>query len=265
MHWVFASVFRKWCQTDSSAAIRWLDEQIAAGNLERRALAGSDDRLHLFELVAIPVIAKLDMEAAVARFAGLSEWQRGAIISTPKIHSLEDAFTWIEISRRSGRIDEHHGSTQAASSEVFRLGGYPEISRLIERVGATREERNWITGQAIRIGITNHSPPKPATYQEARGWIDQLAPEDRHSRAGVALACFLNHSKFEDLAEIALRERDLPGGEVMFYHFLRDSAARAPEMLGKLAETLKDPDQRREITDALPRERPSNIDPFASP
>lgn len=265
MPWVLAKVFRKWCEIDAAAAIRWLDHQIAEGYFDSRELARDDERLHLFELVAIPLIAKHDMEAAAARFSGLSEGQRGDVISDRRIHSSEDALSWIEITRRSGKIDEHRSSTEFISSEMFRLGGYPEVSRLIERIAATREERNWITQQALRIGISNYHPPKPATYLETKEWIDQMAPEDRHSLAGAALACFQNHSKFEELAEIALMERELPGGEVMFYHFLRDSTERAPEMVGKLAETLKDPTQRREIMEALPDKPSSTIDPFADP
>ncbi|MBK1882263.1 hypothetical protein JIN85_07545 [Luteolibacter pohnpeiensis] len=72
-----SKAFNEWVNEDQAAAIRWLDQKIAGGQLEEKSAYNSDGRVRLESLLFSQLVAS-DPSAAMARLKNLS---RGAKIT----------------------------------------------------------------------------------------------------------------------------------------------------------------------------------------
>jgi hypothetical protein len=246
--WAFPDAFRKWVEKDPAASVAWLDQRIATGDFASGVSGGSDPMRGQFEGVLIGNLLALDPAAATRRIEGLPEAERVRVIQGGDFANLpEEAHAAFADLVRKCLPDERAGRSLAIPATVMvHQGGYARVTRYLEEIAATPEERAVIAGQVAPMGLRGPSSGGRVTTEGVaamRGWLGDVAPDEADRLAGRVLGSL---REVEPGARLEMLEGLLAGGgDDLVVGFVEggDHASNLDEVR-KLAESIEDPVKR---------------------
>jgi hypothetical protein len=245
---------------DPSKAVKWLDQQIAAGNLESRSLDGRNPLRAQFEGALVCSLISSDAQAVSARLAALPEEQRTEVMRHHLMGNLkeEDQKAFAEIVR--AQLPEESGLqtiSQVAARSVTR-GGYPEVSAYLDRIEASPAERRSTAEQAANSKIQELSRKRGLSHEDLdsmRSWVETQAPGTADATTGKVLGFSDRNGgklSFSQAAELALEYHERSGNDEVLASFLSVRGGRDhQDEIRVLAEKISDEKRREEILKQL--------------
>ena len=186
--WRLASSFSQWLAKDPQSAMKWLDEQIAAGHLEPKDLDGRDSPREALERTVIQHLMKTDPRAVAARMSKMDEADRDRILRSlrwqvtrrnkeniPQLIALVEEFASED--RREDLITDIIGDGGLGFQEGLDLLNGVELSD--ESIREVR--RNLLTSEMTRA-------EKPEEITAALDLARAADPEADLRRAGYQIA-----------------------------------------------------------------------------
>jgi hypothetical protein len=203
---------------DAAVAMAWMDNQVAVGTFESKALDGSDQKRQPFESALIQHCLKHDMEQASKRLKDMAPALRLQVL---------------------GR-----GSHMMAFD-----GGCERMSKLFQAIEASPTERREVTKEIVgyQLSVTAWDGDGAATVvQTMRTWMQQEAPGEAEKMTGKALGLF-GQQKFDDAARLALQYQQSSGNDTALIGFLESGGFKNREAALVLTEKIHDAATRERV------------------
>ncbi len=207
---------------DAAAAMAWMDNQVAAGTFESKALDGSDGKRQPFESALIQHCLKHDMEMASERLKDMSPALRLQVL---------------------GR-----GSHLMAFD-----GGCERMSRLFQAIDTSPAERSAITKEIVgyQLSVTTWDGDGAATVvQTMRKWMQQEAPEEAERMTGKALGLF-GQQNFDEAASLALQYQQSSDSDTALIGFLEFAGSKNRDAALALTEKIHDAATRERVRNQI--------------
>lgn len=236
-------------------ATAWLDQQIAAGKFESKALDGKSPTLLQFEGTLIKSLFTSDPEAAGKRLGALPEGQRVETLQRLQLFrfnqvKLEDQKAFAKLVRDQLPENQQGNVLAQLAATTVQQGGYPAVDAFLNRIEATPTERGTTAETTAGIKLRNLAMEKNNLTSEdidsMRGWVDSQAPGTADSTTGKALANATQGEalKFEDAAALALQYYESTSNDDVLVSFLGSVQARqhkeyARSLAGKIADETR--------------------------
>lgn len=255
LSWQLGDALSKWAKKEPGRAAAWLDQQIAAGNLDSKTLDGKNQTRIQFEGRLISILLDSDFGSAARRLAELPEDQRAEALQSTGGGEIkeENQKAYADLVRTQIPENERNGIISRFAANLVSKG-YPEVTAYLDRISASPEERKESVEQAVVSNIQRSSRQKTITSEDIdsmRTWAESQSPGSADAMTGKALARSYRRngkSSFADAAALAVKYHDSSGNDEVLVNFLGGWEARDhKEESTKLAEKISDPKRREEI------------------
>ena len=257
--WSVPMALGKWAEKEPAAAAAWLDQQIAAGKFESKALDGKNQERLRFEGVLVTQLLKTDTAAASARVAGLPEDQREEFFQQGFFFQVtpESESSYTKLVRDSLPAGKVGGVLANTAGNLAQQGGYERVDGFITKAKATDEEKKAIVAQVMERKLSSHGESKITAEEldKARKWGLTQSPGVVDKATGEALANSLwRGGDFKTASDLALKYHAESGNDEVLATFLKSSQVRrtSVDQALPLIDQIKDPALREEIR-ALPQ------------
>lgn len=248
--WQLARAITGWAKANPDAATAWLDQQIAAGNLESTKLDGRSPTRLRFETALVEALIGQDPDAAKARVLALPEDQRQQLLGQLPIGQVGPK-QYVELVRGSlsNPLDVSSAIANAASS-LRHQGGLERVGRFLDESGATPAERAVVVEQAATT--VSQQAVKREDVERMREWVINEAPGSENRLAGKMLANAVENSRTTGFSAAAAMVADFhqsTGSDDVLVGFLseRNIAPSNWQEARQLAEKISNPQQREAI------------------
>ena len=247
--WILASGFRDWCEKDPLPAIEWLDQRIAEGLFDSKALDGRCPSRLRFEASLIGNLVHSDPAAAATRLANIPESQRSGVFSQGMFLNIKPGKgRAIADLIRNGLPEELGLATLAnAFGPLARHQGLAKAGELLGEIRPSDRERAEVVREAVKHALQGNPASGPG-IGEIRNWIVAQAPRDAERLSGQMLAEMVQTRGFAEMAALALEYRDHSGSDDALVAFLERAPDTSRFEIMELAEQIRDPDKRYEVT-----------------
>lgn len=259
--WQMSSALRELAHKDPTAAVAWLDRQIAEGKLESKSLDDKNDALIRYESALMGVLLKSDPTAAAARVKALPEDQREELFQQGALHDLakKDEAAYATLVRESLPAEKAGGILANTAQALAMNDGYDRVDDFITSTHASDAEKKTIVMAVMKSKSLHNAEVKlnEETFDKARAWAATQAPASVDQATGEVLAIALRTSKdFGNVSELVLKYNGSAGNDDVLTAFLRSQYTQhgSTDMTGKLIDKIKDPTLREEIRN-LPQYR----------
>ncbi|MFT3990209.1 MAG: hypothetical protein QM680_02250 [Luteolibacter sp.] len=259
MQWYLTSSLGRWADKDLPSAMRWFDEQMAAGTFDSKALNGKSRSLVRFASVIISQLTKNDPQAAIERALQISPEERdnlfqsvfqGSAGTFPE--SYDGNFAKV-VHATLGKEESGKAFASYISMMERRDKDYGRIDQFIANANATPEDKAAIVQQVINSGT--HSGMSESfdreSFDSARTWAARHSPDSVDRATGEALANTLwRNQSFEKISAVALDYQQSTGSDDVLAAFLESSSVRYSknrEPAKSLISRIKDPAVRERI------------------
>jgi hypothetical protein len=222
MNQMLGRAFHYLLAQDAAAAIAWMDNHVAAGTFESKALDGSDGKRQPFESALIQHCLNHDMVMASKRLKDMSPALRLQVL---------------------GR-----GSHLMAFD-----GGCDRMSRLFQAIEASPAERSAITTEVVgyQLSVTTWDGDGAATVvQTMRAWMQHEAPEKAERMSGQALGLF-GQQNFDEAASLALQYQQSNGSDTALVGFLEFAGSKNRDAAMTLTEKIHDAATRERVRNQI--------------
>ena len=256
--WMLSSALGEWSKKEPSLAAAWLDEQVAAGKLETKSLDGKNRVRSQFEGALINALLASDPDAASRRLGALPENQRADALRyqfSPVEEAGQAALAKIirEQLPQKEQIDIlANPAIQLAQKD------YASVTRYLDRIAATPEERKGIAGKTAGQKISMLSYNQKIGREDIegmRGWLATQAPESTDRITGEALGSISPRGKknsFEDTAALAVEFHESSGNDDVMVGFLGSHTALSNRQAARdLAGKISDEKRRADVLKRL--------------
>ena len=255
-----SAVLKQWADRDLTAAMAWLDRQIANGSLNGTSLDGRNDLWLRFEGAVIEPLLTVNLAEAGRRLGGMPEDFRREVLQQMSFGGLteEARLGYAELVRAWVPEAERAGSFAQMAAELVVDGGFSEVSGFLNEVNASAAERAAAVRDAANLHLEQISQQQKVTAAEVdgmRAWLELEAPELRDRITGRALAEAvqgLGKMGFEEASGLVLEYQARTGKDDVLAAFLEGFAARSNgEVAMHLVEKIRDAALRAELLEAL--------------
>ena len=255
-----AAALGEWARKDATAAAAWLDQRIAAGDLESRSLEGKSAARMDFEAALLETLLVSDRDAARQRIASLPEDHRRETLERIAFNELppEGQLGYASVARESVPVDEFGGVIAHLTSSVMAHGGFQEAGSLLDRIQASPAERGIAARQAAfdHLGaIATERPISREDLEPLGQWLARQAPGQapRVTAEAIAEAAAVggefNVSEAAGLVDSLHQES---GDDALIEAFLRRLAARSiSDGTQHLLDRISDPVRRAELLEEI--------------
>jgi predicted kinase len=259
LSWRLADALGRWAKKDPGKATAWLDQEIAAGNFDSKALDGKNQARVQFEGRLISILLAADLEGAGRRLAGLPEDQRAEALqsASPGEIKEENQKAYADLVRSQVPENERNQVISRLASNLVSKG-YPEVTACLDRIAASPEERKAAVEQAATSKIQQSGYQKTVTSEDIdamREWAESQSPGSADATTGKALARTNQGNgkfKFEDASALAVKYHEASGNDEVLVNFLGGWEARQhKEEATRLAEKISDVKSREKILNNL--------------
>lgn len=260
MSWQLANALRGWAKKDQSAAIAWLDKEIAAGTFDSKSLDGKSRPRMAFEGGLIASLLGTDQQAAAARIAALPADQRKDVFQSFGFRQMKPdeyaAFAELARSQLPGNDSMEVLGKQASS--IAMMGDYGKVEGFMDRISATPEERIRSSEDAARSSITGKAYQSKITglqVDSMREWLGTQAPESVDKVTGEALGEALSYGgemKFPEASGLVLKYHAESGSDDLLTGFLDKAHVwQNQEGARGIAEKISDPEKRKKALERI--------------
>ncbi|NJM38724.1 MAG: hypothetical protein HC845_13130 [Akkermansiaceae bacterium] len=258
--WQLSEALGEWARTDLKAATAWFDKEIATGKFESKSLNGQSEARLEFEAALLGKLLSSDAKAASARIEAIPKDLRATAMQQMDLTEMSPAGQqeYVKLIRELLPEDERMDSFTHVLSEIFEEANYQQIGSFLDNVKATPEEREVAAKDTATLHIENISPERPITrsdIEEMRTWLKQQTPNHMDHITGQALAEAMQDNDefdFPKASALALEVHKSTGNDNVLIGFLSDfSDAAYLEQAIALAESIKDPNRRKEVLENL--------------
>jgi hypothetical protein len=258
--WQLSGALAAWAKIDRAAASAWFDRQIASGLFESKSLDGQSQARMEFEAALVGELLGSDINAAGQRIAALPEDQRREALEQIPFSELSPAAqkAYAELVRSLVPSDERAGSFTHVISDLVSEGGFSDVDRFLDDIGATPEERAVSAREAANTNLEEIASERPVTSEDVdkmRDWLKEQAPGTVDKVTGEAIADAAQDGgefDFEDASKLALKYHRSSGNDEVLIAFLESFAARSNlEEALPLVDKISNPARRDEILKRL--------------
>jgi hypothetical protein len=256
--WARLNALNGWMAKDSTKAVTWFDQQIAAGRFDSKSLDGKNRGRNRFEQAVIKVLLGTDPDAASRRLGAIAPDQRVEILGGgyPSLEIKEgDELAFATLVR--GQVLEKD-QTDVLAKQVSRLvtdDGYAKATGFLDRIAATPIERLACARQAAEIRIESISHNRKITREDLdsmREWTKTQAPNSTDNITGKAIGVALRYGRgtldFAAASELVFHYHAASGNDDVITAFLSsDAYPDHKEQALALAAQITDPKRREEI------------------
>lgn len=252
-----AFVFRQWIEQNPSAALVWLDQQVADGKLDAKSLDKPHPLRVSFERDILYQLVKTDPAAAATRLDSLPESERLLAIPLSYLTGTLD----YEQARQAVELIRSHLPQNEQFYRIRMIAGskanedLSKAAGFIDSIKPTPGERSAL---AQNLGFKFYGEkPDVKALDELRRTAASVAPQEVDAATGQALGVSLENGtglNFTEAAALALHYREAGAGDALLVHFINNSHKlndndKAAARL--LAEKVSDPQQRATLLDRL--------------
>ncbi len=238
-----AVAIKGWARKDPTSARAWFDGQVAAGTFIGKELKeGSSSRWN-FETQLLTALIDSDPAAAIRLVPELGRSEKARGLGDVAIEEVKAANFATVIRGTLDRPKDRALAFASAASPLATRRGYGSVTRFMEEIVATQEEREAI---ALRV-VENKRFLTSEDIGEMRSWAGRWVPESVDSLTGNALSRTVPLEPgragmgFEEAAEIAVSYgSDRTIAAFLYSHAARNHRERARE----IAETISDEELR---------------------
>lgn len=133
--WRLGLTFQNWAARDPATAAAWIDQRVADGSLEARALDGVNHARLNFE--AAVLVARIGQPAADQRLAQLPEEQREQALARLNEHQIRPGTEadYVEIIRRQLEPARQTQAITRIARVVMKRGGLAAANELLDQAG----------------------------------------------------------------------------------------------------------------------------------
>lgn len=133
--WRLGLTFQNWAARDPATAAAWIDQRVADGSLEARALDGVNHARLNFE--AAVLVARIGQPAADQRLAQLPEEQREQALARLTEHQIRPGTEadYVEIIRRQLEPARQTQAITRIARVVMKRGGLAAANELLDQAG----------------------------------------------------------------------------------------------------------------------------------
>lgn len=245
---------------DPAKATAWLDQQIAAGNLDSKSLDGKSGSRNRLEEMLVIVLIGSDLDAAGRRLAALPGDQRSEILSNWSVGQIkkDDQPAFAKLVR-----DQVPGKDQGKTlgwfaTRVAQKDGYPKVTEFLDSIQATPFERTTCVEQAAEYRTREMSYQGRVTREEfdaMREWVTAEAPGSTATITGKVLGnacCGNGKMDFAETSALAVEYNKVAGNDDVLTSFLESNGAwNSKEKARVLAGSILDAKRRAEILEKL--------------
>lgn len=257
--WQLGLAFREWAKKDADQAIRWFDQQIAAGKFASKSLDGRSQARIQFEAMLMGDLLAADPAAAARRLAAMPEDQRAEVMRNGSPSALKEAdqLTFAKLVRENVPANEQAQLFSKQASQLAKGGGYDQVTAYLERIAATPAERTACVEQAASSLLirSNDKPATTADFEALRAWVGSQAPDATERVTGRLLGeATQGNGKmaFSEAGALAVQYSQAGGTDEVLGAFLDSRAAREnKEQARVLAEKITDEKRRTAILKSL--------------
>jgi len=258
--WQLPGALAAWAKIDRAAASNWFDRQIESGLFDSKSLDGQSQPRMEFEGALVGELLGSDINAAGQRIAALPEEQRREALEQISFSELSPAAqkAYADLVRSLVPQDERAGSFTYVISDLVSEGGFSDVDRFLDDIGATSEERAVSAREAANTNLEEIASDRPLTSEDVdkvRDWLKQQAPGTEDRVTGEALADAAQEGGdfgFEEASKLALKYHRSSGNDDVLIAFLESFAARSNlEEALPLVDKISDPARRDEILKQL--------------
>jgi len=254
---VRSTAFKSFHQSDPAASMRWLDDQIAAGSFEAKALNGMNQVRIEFETLLVQKQFADDPAASETRIAVMSaEDARETLRRSATAIKPEQQAAFAEMVR--GQLPEVEQLEIFARLSAERCEDLPSVSEYLNRISATPVERLACVKHTAQYRFEQLSLQKSVTPEQLDGvreWIRSQTPEASDRLTGEMLSNIEPSDgglDFTALSKLAERYHQSSGSDDLLEAFLKSESAKFhPEEANRLAAKIRDPQRRAEILTQL--------------
>jgi ABC-type transporter MlaC component len=255
--WQLSRALATWIKKDVAGVTTWLDQQIAAGAFDSKALDGKNRTRMRFEGTLLGALLSSDPEAAARRLENLPQNQRKEILAEMRHEEIKekDQMAFAKLVRQQlSEKDQAEAIAQVA--QVNSPDAYSKVTDYLQRIGASPAERVACIDAAANSSFRMISNQRKITAEDVdklRAWASSEAPEavDRATGNDLASATYWNNQKFSDLADLAEQYHQAGGGDEVIIPLLRRWSGGNKERARKLAERISNEKRRNDFLQEL--------------
>lgn len=253
MHWQLGHALQKWATKEPTAAVAWLDQQIASGKLMSKSLDGKSESLVRLETSLVSALLDSDSAAATARVAALSEAQREQFFQHGFFFDLkkdsEAAYArMVRDTMPAERVGEILANT-AGRLVMAEQADFERVDDFITKAGASDDEKKSIVAEVMKKRISP-AALKTEDIDKIRAWGLRHAPSVVDQATGEAIASSIwRGGDFKTASELALRYNESSPNDEVLAAFLKNNGLHhsAGEQARQLIDKIKDPALQEEI------------------
>jgi hypothetical protein len=241
-------------ESDASAAAASLDQLIAKGIFEPRALDGKNKDRTQMEGLLLGSLLTSDPATVRARLEALAEGEREEVViqALSGNSSPEGDAGRMELIRHSvstGKITE---ALHSLTSNLLNAGGKERVDAFLDRAQATPEEREQVVVEVMKnqfAAAAQADKDLPEALANLRAWAVTHAPDSVDSATGSALARYVFRDRgFEKTSALALQIQAETGSDAVLVSYLTGfRKGAAPKGAAALIDRIKDPEVREEL------------------
>jgi len=253
-----AGALRDWARKDASKADAWLDQQIAAGKFDSKALDGRSQSRMLFEGSLIGVLLTSNPSAAARRLAALPEDQRADVIGTFSINSLKDESlpAFAKLVREQVPESERARAFALQTAQRAAQGGYAKVTDYLARIRPTPDQRIACVEQAVATSMLSNDKKITRDDLDAlREWVGSQTPNATDNITGKLLCMAALRTRkldFAEASELAVQYSLASGNDDVLITFVENWAVgSSKEQARVLAEKISDGKRRAEMLKRL--------------
>ena len=260
MRWQLSRALKNWAEKDPAKAQVWLDQQIAAGKFDSKALDGRSQSRIQFEGQMIGVLIGSDTEAAAKRLEAMPEDQRDNVMQGVSADSIKEdkQLAYADFIRDQLPEKEQAELIANLGNQLVRGDGFTAVDAYLDRIAATPEERTATATEAAVSKIQMNSYNKAVTREDLdamREWVNKQAPGTADGVTGKALGSAAQGNrqlKFDDAAALAQQYDDSSGNQNVLAGFLQSNVVYSHrDAARELAQKITDEKRREEILKKL--------------
>ena len=252
-----------WAGKNPVAATAWLDQQIAAGKFESKALESKSLNLYgpgfasvqsQFEDALIVALNSTDPAVALARLKSLPEDQRLRSLAGYGIKD-KDLLAYANLIRNGlPEKAQRYAFKYQIQDRIGRGKGYTEVTEFLNSIQATPAERAVSVEQVAAYKILVLSQTKTPTLEEIdslRTWATSqaLGVTDKATGSALAMATQISNLEFSEAAALATHYHEASGNDDVLSSFLASCqpGPRHEKQAAVLAAKISDVKKREEV------------------
>jgi len=260
MSWQLSNALGEWAKKDQSAAVAWLDKEIAAGTFDSKSLDGKSRTRMAFEGGLIASLLGTDSQAAAARIAALPVDQRKDVFQSFGYRQMnsEEYAAFADLARSQLPEDDRMEVLGKQASTIAMRGDFEKVEEYMDQIAATPDERIRSAEDAARSSIQGKAYQTKITVGQIdsmREWLGAQAPDSVDKVTGEAIGSGLNNGgpmKFSEASELVLKYHAESGSDDLLTAFLNKAQVRENKGEAReIAEQISDPEKREKALERL--------------